>query len=97
MVVSHHKDDLLRCVLVLVIILSEIMKDALKLQTFQRLGEEGLTEKEVERVREALMDLDASLDRIRGDRRLAPAVQQIGGDLNELVAGILNRVLSPKA
>ena len=97
MVVDLREDDLLRGVLVLVVVLSEVMKDTLKFQTFHRLEEEGLSEQEIERVREALMDLDASLDRVRGDQKLSPAVHQIRDCLNKWIDGILDTVLGAEA
>jgi hypothetical protein len=97
MLIDRNRDDLLQCVLVLGMILSDITKDALKLQTFQRLKREGLAEKEVEPLKEALMDLDASLDRIRGALRLVPAAHQTRDRLNESVNGILEKMLEAGA
>ena len=97
MLADLHRDDLLRRVLALVAILSEMMKDALKFQTFRRLEEEGLTEQEIERVREALMDLDAALDRIKGEQKLSPAVYQVRDRLNKRMDGILDTVLDAEA
>ena len=93
MLIERDVDIPLRYVLILGIILSDITKDALKLHTLQCLRKVGLAEKDVERVTEALMDLDASLDRIKGELRLIPAVYKTGDTLNKSVNGILEKML----
>ena len=78
----------------MVICLSEIIKDALKLQTLQPMQQRGLNKEVVERWKLALMDLDAALDRITTDGGVAPAVRQSGREFDLLVDSILNRVLN---
>ncbi|OGO03939.1 MAG: hypothetical protein A2Y60_04085 [Chloroflexi bacterium RBG_13_54_9] len=93
MLIDNNGDDLLRCVWVLGMVLSDIMKDALKLQTLRGLHRKGLAEKEVTRVREALMDLDASLDRMKKEFGLIPSAYMTGDIFHKSADGILEKIL----
>ena len=61
MVVDIDEKSLKHGVLGLVIALVEIIRDALKLQAMKRMESGSLTDKEVERLGEALMELDSAI------------------------------------
>jgi len=82
-------------VLALMVSLSELIKDALKLRSLQPMQEQGMSDDEVERWKLALMDLDAALDKIRRNAELSPALRQLGPGFDRLVDNILSQVLSP--
>ena len=88
------EDKITRGVLVLAISLSEIIKDALKLQTLHQIEKNGLSEEEMERWSGVLMDLDAALDQIRGDDCVVRALHQPGHDFSKVVDYILSTVLN---
>lgn len=85
----------LQGVLALVVSLSEVIKDALKLRSLQPMQEQGMSDDEIERWKLALMDLDAALDKIRRNAELPPALRQLGPGFDRLVDNILSQVLSP--
>lgn len=90
------REDKLTCgVLVLAISLSEVIKDALKLQTLHQIKKNGMSEDDMERWRGVLMDLDAALDQIRGDDCVARALHQLGHDFSKVVDHILSTALNP--
>ena len=84
------EDKLTRSILVLVVSLSEIMKDALKLQNLrQDVGETGKWSR-------ALIELDAALDQIRGDEGVTRVIEHLGRPFDKQVDRILNGVLNPE-
>ena len=83
-------------ILGLVIALVEIIRDALRLQAFKRMDGEDLTEDEIERLGEALMDLDTALDQIKQEHGIADAVQQVRDGLDDVVDEVLGKMLNPE-
>ena len=83
-------------ILGLVIALVEIIRDALRLQAFKRMDGESLTEDEIERLGEALMDLDTALDQIKQEHGIADAVQQVRDGLDDVVDEVLDKMLNPE-
>ena len=67
MVVDIDERSLKHGVLGLVIALVEIIRDALKLQAVKRMESGSLTDREVERLGEALMELDIAIVEIKED------------------------------
>jgi len=84
-------------VLALVVSLSEVIKDALKLQSLNRMLDRGMSDDELERWKLALMDLDAALDKIRGNGAMTSALRQLGPGFNRLVDNVLSQVLNPSS
>lgn len=75
--------------------LSEIIKDALKLDSLHRMQQNGVSEEEIERWRVTLMDLDAALDQIKANKGVAPALRQSGHGFDSLVDHLLFAALNP--
>jgi len=88
---------LMQGVLALVVSLSEVIKDALKLQALDQMREKGMSDEEVEGWKLALMDLDAVLDKVRSNGAMTPALQQLGPGFNRLVENVLTQVLNPSS
>ena len=83
-------------ILGLVIALVEIIRDALRLQAFKRMDGESLTEDEIERLGEALMDLDTALDQIKQEHGTTDTVQQVRDGLDDVVDEVLDKMLNPE-
>lgn len=94
MVVNIDEKNLKHGVLGLVVALVEIIKEALKHQAMRRMEGGSLTEEEMERLGEALMDLDAAIEEIKVEQGLAETVKAVRDGLDDVVdqaiAGILN-------
>jgi len=90
-----REDQLTRGVLILAISLSEVIKDALKLQTLHQIKKNGMSEEDMERWCGVLMDLDAVLDQIRCDDCVEQALNQLGHDFSRVVDHILSTALNP--
>ena len=82
-------------ILGLVIALVEIITDTLRLQAFRRMDGGSLTEDEIERLGEALQDLDTALDQIKQDQGIADTVQQVREGLDDIVDEVLDKMLNP--
>ena len=83
-------------VLGLVIALVEIIKDALKLQAIRRMEGGSLTEEEMERLGEALMDLDAAIEEIKKEQGISEAVRSVRDGLDDLVDDVIARFVNPE-
>ena len=88
------EDRVARGVLALAISLSEVIKDALRLQTLDRMRQNGMGDEDVERWRGVLMDLDAALDQIKGSDGVANALCQLGNGVDSLIDHILSAALN---
>mgnify|MGYP001570505525 FL=1 len=97
MVVNIDEKSLKHGVLGLVIALVEIIKDALRLQALKRMEGGSLTEAEVERLGEALMELDIAIEEIKQEQGLAEAVKSVRDGLDEVVDDILSKMISPES
>lgn len=97
MSIDLREHILMQGVLALVVSLSEIIKDALKLQALDQMQERGMSDEEVEGWKLALMDLDAVLDKVRSNGGMTPALRQLGPGFNRLVENVLSQVLNPSS
>ncbi|MBI4302642.1 MAG: gas vesicle protein K [Chloroflexi bacterium] len=83
-------------VLGLVIALVEIIRDALNLQAMRRMEGGSLTEEEIERLGQALMDLDAAIEEIKEEQGIRESVKSVRDGLDEMVDDILDRMINPQ-
>lgn len=95
MVLDIAEDDLKNGVLGLVVALVEIIKEALRLQSLKRLEGGTLTEAEVERLGEALMDLEAAIEKIKMEMGIAESVKAVRNGLDRVVDGVMDSLLGP--
>ena len=96
MVVDIDEGNLKTGLLALVITLVEVIKDALKLQAFKRMEGGSLTEEEIDRLGQALADLDVALEQLKADQGITEAVQQVRDGLDEIVDDVLDKFLNPE-
>ena len=76
-------------VLGLVLALVEIIRDALRIQALKRMESGTLTDQEVERLGEALMDMDMAIEEIKKEQGMIQSVQAIRDGLDDLVNEML--------
>ena len=96
MVVDIDGKSLKHGVLGLVIALVEIIRDALKLQAIKRMEGGSLTEEEMERLGEALMELDAAIEEIKEEQGIVESVKSVRDGLDEVVDDVLDRMINPE-
>jgi len=96
MVVDIDEKSLKHGVLGLVIALVEIIRDALKLQAMKRMEGGSLTEDEMERLGQALMELDTAIEEIKEEQGILESVRSVRDGLDEIVDDILDRMVNPE-
>ena len=96
MAIDISEDNLKHGVLGLVLALVEVIRDALRIQAFKRMESGILTEKECERLGEALMDLDIALEEIKEEQGITESVQAVRDGLDEIVDDVIDRVVNPE-
>ena len=96
MVVDIDEKSLKHGVLGLVIALVEIIRDALNLQAIKRMEGGSLTEEEIERLGQALMELDAAVEEIKQEQGIVESVKSVRDGLDEVVDDVLDRMINPE-
>ncbi len=82
-------------VLGLVMAVVEIIRDALQSQATQRMDSGRLAAEEIERLGQALADLDLAIEDIKCEQGLEQAVQSVRDGLDELVNDVVEQVTEP--
>jgi hypothetical protein len=95
-VVDIDEKSLKHGVLGLVIAIVEIIRDALKLQAIRRMEGRSLSEEEVERLGEALMDLDTAIEEIKQEQGIFESVKSVRDGLDRIVDDVLDRMINPE-
>ncbi len=95
MLIDIEEKNLKHGLLGLVIALVEIIKEALKLQAIRRMECGSLTEEEVERLGEALMELDAAVEGMKAEQGLAESVRAVRDGLDDMVNEVIEGFLIP--
>lgn len=96
MVLDIEEKSLKHGVLGLVIALVEVIMDALKLQAVRRMEGGSLTETEVERLGQALMDLEIAIEEIKQEQGIAESVKSVRDGLDGIVDDLLDRMTNPQ-
>lgn len=96
MVVDIDEKNLKHGVLGLVIALVEIIRDALNLQAIRRMEGGSLTKEEIERLGQALMELDIAIEEIKQEQGITESVKSVRDGLDEVVDDVLDRMINPE-
>ncbi|MBU4174843.1 MAG: gas vesicle protein K [Actinobacteria bacterium] len=93
MVVDIDEKNLKHGLLGLVIAIVEVVTDTLKAQATHRMDGGSLSEEEIERLGEALMELDNAIGEIKREQGVSEAVQSVREQLDELADTVINDLL----
>lgn len=96
MPIDINEDNLKHGVLGLVIALVEIIKDALNLQAIKRMEGGTLSEEELERLGEALQDLDIAIEEIKKEQGVTESVKSVRDGLDSIVDEVLDKMINPE-
>ena len=96
MPIDIDTDNLKHGILGLVIALVEIIKDALNLQAMKRMEGGSLSEEEMERLGEALMDLDVAIEEIKKEQGVTESVKSVRDGLDSIVDDVLDKMINPE-
>lgn len=95
MAVEIDEGNLKQGVLGLVVTLVEIIRDALQHQALRRMEGGSLTDAEVERLGEALLELGNAIEEIKEEMGIAETVKSVREGLDSVVDDLLNDFLNP--
>ncbi|MFH1933258.1 MAG: gas vesicle protein K [Pseudomonadota bacterium] len=96
MPIDIDEKNLKHGVLGLVVALVEIIKDALRLQALKRMEGGSLTEEEMERLGEALMDLDTAIEEMKKEQGISESVKSVRDGLDSIVDEVLDKMINPE-
>ena len=96
MSIDIDEKNLKHGVLGLVVALVEIIKDALRLQALKRMEGGSLTEAEINRLGEALMDLDTAIAEMKMEQGITESVKSVREGLDNIVDDLLDQIISPE-
>jgi len=96
MPIDIDEDNLKHGVLGLVLALVEIIQDALRLQAFKRMEGGTLSEEEIERLGEALQDLDIAIEEIKKEQGVTESVKSVRDGLDSIVDDVLDKMINPE-
>lgn len=96
MPIDIDEKNLKHGILGLVIALVEIIKDALKHQALKRMEGGSLTEEEMNRLGEALMDLDAAIEAMKIEQGITESVKSVRDGLDSMVDELLDKMINPE-
>ena len=94
--IDLDRDNLKHGVLGLVMALVEVIRDALRLQSLRRMEGGSLTEEEVNRLGEALMDLDIAIDQIKEEQGITESVKAVRDGLDSVVDDVIDKMIGPE-
>lgn len=95
MTVKIEEDRLKEGLLGLVIALVEIIADVLKLQAIKRITSGHLSEANVEKLGQAIMDIEETIERIKEEQGLASTVNDIRDNLDDVVDEFIDKIILP--
>ena len=96
MVLKIDEDNLKHGVLGLVMGIVEVIRDALQIQALKRMESGILSEEEINRVGEALMELDIAIEEIKKEQGITESVKGVRDGLDEVVDDVLDRMINPE-
>jgi len=96
MALDISEDNLKHGLLGLIMAIVEIIRDALKHQARERIKGGTLTDAEVERLGNALMELDIAIENIKEEQGISESVKGVRDGLDEIVDSVVDKMLNPE-
>ena len=78
------------------VIMPQKLTDALRLQALKRMEGGRLTEAEVNRLGEALMDLDGAVQEMKAEQGITESVKSVRDGLDHMVDELLDKMVNPE-
>jgi hypothetical protein len=94
--IQIDEDNLKQGLLGLVVALVELIEDVLSMQALRRMESGRLTDQEINRLGEALIDLSEAMEQIKIDNGLEKVVRDVRWSLDDLVDDVLDRLVNPE-
>ena len=87
-------ENLKSSVLALAVALIEIIKDTVKLQAVRRMEKGRLSDEEIERLGNALLNLDKAVEEIKEENEIKEAVKNVRDGLDNVVVNALEDLIA---
>jgi hypothetical protein len=92
MKIEINDKDLKHGLLGLVLAIIEVIRDTLKIQSLKRMESGHLTEEQIERLGNALMELDKTIGKLKEEQGIAEAVRSVRDGIDDLVDGMVKKL-----
>lgn len=96
MSIKIDEDNWRKAILGLVIGLAEIIRDAIQIQGIKRMEKGSLTDEEVERFGNALMELNDAIEQIKNEQDIVKVVKDLRDGLDNIVDDAVNKIVNPE-
>ncbi|PKR41878.1 gas vesicle protein K [Streptomyces sp. EAG2] len=95
MAITVDEKSLKHGVLSLVVTLVEVIQEALERQAERRMQGGSLTTEELERLGDALLELDEAMDEIKEEHGITSSVANLHRGLDEVVDDVVDKLVNP--
>lgn len=95
MALTVDEKSLKHGVLSLVVTLVEVVQEALEAQALRRMDGGDLSEAELNRLGEALLELDEAMEQIKADHGITASVADLRQGLDNVVDDVVDRLINP--
>ncbi|MDI6855295.1 MAG: gas vesicle protein K [Candidatus Thermoplasmatota archaeon] len=96
MTINIDENNLKQGLLGLVVALVEVIQETLERQALRRMESGRLTEEEIERLGNALMELDEALEHIKKENKIEEAVKSVRSGLDNIAHELVNKMVNPE-
>ena len=96
MPIEIDEENLKSGLLGLIVALVEVIQEVLEREAIRRMGSGQLTENEIDRLGNGLMELDAALKHIKTENGIVKLVQSVRSDLDKLVEDTIDVIADPE-
>ena len=96
MPVKIDEDNLKTGILGLVVALVEIIQEVLERESLRRIEQGQLTDDEIDRLGNGLMELDEAIDKLKNENGLNNTVNMIRSDLDHIIEDTIDLIANPK-
>lgn len=79
----------------LVLAIVEVVRDTLRIQSVKRMEGGSLSAEQIERLGNALLELDRAIEKIKEEQGVSEAVRSVRDGLDELVSQMVHSVADP--
>ena len=95
MALTVDEKSLKHGVLSLVVTLVEVIQEALETQAVRRMEGGELTEEELNRLGDALLELDGAMEQIKADHGITASVADLRRGLDDVVDDVVDKLINP--
>jgi hypothetical protein len=96
MPIEIDEENLKSGLLGVIVALVEVIQEVLEREAIRRMGSGQLSENEINRLGNGLMELDAALKRIKTENGIVKLVQSVRSDLDKLVEDTIDVIADPE-